>query len=41
MTTGSVGAIAFTRTGDPTLGEFKDAEIIAKFGDVREDLSEL
>jgi hypothetical protein len=35
------GAIAFARTGDPALGEFKDAEILAKFGDVPEDLSEL
>jgi hypothetical protein len=41
MANGSAGAIAFARTGDPALGEFKDAEILAKFGDVPEDLSEL
>ncbi|MDZ5448902.1 hypothetical protein [Labrys sp. ZIDIC5] len=28
----SVGAIAFSRTGDPDLGEFQDAEIIAEVG---------
>jgi hypothetical protein len=34
------GAIAFARTGDPARGEFKDAEVLAKFGEVPEDLSE-
>ena len=34
------GAVAFARTGDPTLGEFKDAEVLAKFGEVPEGLSE-
>jgi hypothetical protein len=34
------GAVAFARTGDPALGEFKDAEVLAKFGEVPEDLSE-
>lgn len=33
------GAIAFTRTGDPELGEFEDAVILAKFGDVPDDLA--
>jgi hypothetical protein len=28
------GAVAFSRTGDPAIGEFQDAVILAKFGDV-------
>ena len=35
------GAVAFTRSGDPDIGEFGDAVILGKFGDVPEDLSEL
>jgi hypothetical protein len=31
---GHVGAVAFTCTGDPATGEFSDAEVIRKFGDV-------
>lgn len=38
---GCVGAVAFSRTGDPATGEFGDAELIRKFGDVPEDLSAL
>ena len=38
---GHVGAIAFSRTGDPMMGEFRDARLLRKFGDVPEDLSEL
>ena len=34
------GAVAFSRTGDPTLGEYQDAIILARFGDVPEDLAE-
>jgi len=34
------GAVAFCRTGDPALGEFDEAEIIAKVGDVPVDLLE-
>jgi len=34
------GAVAFARTGDPSLGEFTDAEVLATFGEVPEDLSE-
>jgi hypothetical protein len=37
---GHVGAIAF-RTGDPATGDFGDAEVIRKFGDVPDDLSTL
>jgi len=36
-----VGAVAFARTGDPALGEFGDAEVLASFGDVLADLSSL
>jgi hypothetical protein len=38
---GHVGAVAFRRTGDPATGEFGDAEIIRKFGEVPDDLSAL
>jgi hypothetical protein len=38
---GHVGAIAFSRTGDPATGDFGDAEVIRKFGDVPDDLSAL
>ena len=32
------GAIAFSRTGDPNVGEFGDAEIIATYGEVDKTL---
>lgn len=38
---GHSGAVAFSRTGDPSSGEFSDATLIRKFGDVPEDLSVL
>jgi hypothetical protein len=38
---GSIGAIAFSRTGDPMVGEFGDAKLLRKFGDVPGDLSGL
>jgi hypothetical protein len=38
---GCAGAIAFSRSGDPATGEFGDAKLIRKFGDVPEDLSAL
>jgi hypothetical protein len=38
---GHVGAVAFSRTGDPATGEFGDAKVIKKFGDVPDDLSTL
>jgi hypothetical protein len=31
---GHVGAIAFSRTGDPATGDFSDTTVIGKFGDV-------
>ena len=38
---GHVGAVAFSRTGDLATGDFGDAQIIKKFGDVPDDLSTL
>jgi hypothetical protein len=38
---GVVGVVAFSRTGDPATGDFGDANIIRKFGDVPDDLSSL
>jgi hypothetical protein len=38
---GHVGAVAFSRTGDPAIGEFGDAKVIRKFGNVPDDLSAL
>ena len=38
---GSIGAVAFSRSGDPATGDFGDAEVIRKFGDVPGDLSAL
>jgi hypothetical protein len=36
---GHIGAVAFSRTGDPATGDFSDAKVIKKFGDVPNDLS--
>jgi hypothetical protein len=38
---GCVGAVAFSRTGDPATGDFGDATVIRKFVDVPDDLSAL
>jgi hypothetical protein len=38
---GHIGAVAFSRTGDPATGNFGDAKIIKKLGDVPRDLSNL
>jgi hypothetical protein len=38
---GNVGAVAFSRTGDPAVGEFSDAVVLKAFGEVPDDLSEL
>ena len=40
-TTGHIGAIAFSRTGDPMIGEFKEARLLRTFGEVPSDLSGL
>jgi hypothetical protein len=33
----NAGAVAFSRSGDPTLGEFEGATILKTFGEVPED----
>lgn len=38
---GNIGAVAFSRSGDPMIGEFSDAQLLRKFGQVPEDLSGL
>jgi hypothetical protein len=38
---GCAGAVAFSRSGDPATGEFGDAKLLRKFGDVPDDLSAL
>jgi hypothetical protein len=38
---GTIGAVAFSRTGDPMTGEFGDALLIKKFGDVPDDIGGL
>ena len=37
---GNAGAVAFSRRGDPNLGDFDDAVILKTFGDVPEDFRE-
>ena len=36
----NAGAVAFSRSGDPNLGEFEDAVILRSFGQVPEDFAE-
>ncbi|MEY9178781.1 hypothetical protein ABIG06_000487 [Bradyrhizobium sp. USDA 326] len=38
---GQAGAIAFSRTCDPSSGDFSDAKLIREFGEVPDDLSTL
>ncbi len=38
---GNIGAVAFSRTGDPMIGEFNDARLLQKFGNVPDDLGGL
>ena len=38
---GNVGAIAFSRTGDPDVGKFEDAVVLKTFGDLSVDLTML
>jgi len=38
---GYVGAVAFSRSGYPATGDFSDAKVLRKFGDVPDDLSAL
>jgi hypothetical protein len=37
LTERRVGAVAFSRTGDPMAGEFDDAVILASYGDVPDE----
>jgi hypothetical protein len=37
----NIGAIAFSRSGDPLMGEFSDARLLRKFGHVPDDLGDL
>jgi hypothetical protein len=32
------GAVAFSKTGDPQLGEWDDAIILGRYGDVLDDI---
>jgi hypothetical protein len=34
MALGTAGAVAFSRTGDPSTGEFDEANVLATFGEV-------
>ena len=38
---GHIGAVAFSRSGDPMMGEFSDAKLLKAYGNVPSDLSEL
>ena len=38
---GHVGALAFSRTGDPATGDFGEAKVLRKFGEMPDDLSAL
>jgi hypothetical protein len=38
---GTVGAIAFSRSGDLSSGTFEDAQLLKKFGEAPDDLSAL
>jgi hypothetical protein len=40
-TKGNIGAVAFSRTGDPGSGEFADAVVLKLLGAVPDDLSAL
>lgn len=37
--TANAGAVAFSRSGDPNLGEFDDAVILESFGEVPDDFT--
>jgi hypothetical protein len=37
-TAGNIGAVAFSRSGDPMAGEFDEARVLRKFGQVPDDL---
>ena len=35
-----IGAVAFSRTGDPSTGDFEPAVILARYGNIPADISE-
>lgn len=37
----NAGAVAFSRTGDPTSGEFEPAVVLASFGELPPDIAEM
>ncbi|MGJ4927058.1 hypothetical protein ACQR1I_03535 [Bradyrhizobium sp. HKCCYLS2038] len=37
----NIGAVAFSRSGDPLMGEFNDARLLHKFGQLPDDLGQL
>jgi hypothetical protein len=37
----NIGAVSFMRSGDPSLGNFADATVLKRFGDVPDNLDEL
>ena len=39
--TGSIGAVALSRSGDPMAGEFDEARVLRKYGQVPDDLTGL
>lgn len=39
MAVRSGGAIAFARTGDPSLGDFEDAVVLGRYGAIPDDLA--
>jgi hypothetical protein len=41
MTRKQAGAVAFSRTGDPDRGEFDPAVVLARFGEVPDEISDL
>jgi hypothetical protein len=36
----NAGAVAFSRTGDPMIGEFSDAVVLKSYGEVPDDFAE-
>ena len=41
VTKGAIGAIAFKRSGDPGLGEYGEAILICKEGELPDDMMEM
>jgi hypothetical protein len=41
LATANEGAVAFSRTGDPDLGEFDEAVVLVRYGEVPSDVASL